>query len=149
MKDNNYEEILRKGENMIPIDEKTDEKCYEMNNIENWADCFYNLKSGIILERYKKIISKTENKNFFEALNYEYGINNYPLDTKKAFEIYKTAADTSTDTLSMFRLYRIYKKEFKKFNIPKRNIVLEKYYIFKCYSYLTSKEKNGYELLYR
>ena len=149
MGNKNYEEILRKGEEMIPIDEKSDEKCYEINNIENWADCFYNLKSGIILERYKQIISKTENKNFFEALNYEYGINNYPLDTKKAFEIYKTAADTSTDTLSMFRLYRIYKKDFKKFNMPKRNIVLEKYYIFKCYSYLTSKEKNGYELLYQ
>ena len=72
-------------------------------------------------------MSKSENKNFFEALNYEYGINGYPLDTKKAYEIYKTSADTSTDTLSMFRLYRIYKKDFKKFNLQKRNFVFEKF----------------------
>ena len=146
----NSDEIMKRGEEMIlPIDEKIDEKCYEVNNIENWADCFYNLKTGIILERYIQIISKTENKKFFEALNYEYGVNNYPLDTKKAFEIYKTASDTSTDTLSMFRLYRIYKKDFKKFNIPKRNLVLEKYYLLKCYAYLTTREKNGEENLYQ
>ena len=146
----NHDEILRQGENIfLPIDEKLDVKCYKINNIENWADCFYNLKKGIILERYKQIISKTENKNFFEALNYEYGINDYPLDTKKAFAIYKSSADTSTDTLSMFRLYRIYKKDFKKFDIQKRNFVLEKFYIMKCFTYLTSREKDGLELLYQ
>ena len=81
MENNNYEEILRQGENMfLPINEKQDEKCYKINNIENWADCFYNLKKGMILERYNQIMSKSENKNFFEALNYEYGINGYPLD---------------------------------------------------------------------
>ena len=135
--------ILTQGEKIfLPIDETIDKKCYEINNIENWANCFYNLKSGIILERYKQIISRTENNKFFEALNYEYGINNYPLDKNKALQIYKTAADTSSDTLSMFRLYRIYKTDYKKFNIKKRNFVLEKFYILKCYSYLTSIEKN-------
>ena len=150
MENSNYEEILRQGENLfLPVNEKIDEKCYEINNIENWANCFYNLKKGIILERYQQIISKTENKNFFEALNYEYGINGYPLDTKKAYDIYKSSADTSTDTLSMFRLYRIYKKDFKKFNIQKRNFVLEKFYIMKCYAYLTFREKEGFEFLYQ
>ena len=144
------EDILQKGEKMLlPIDEKVDNKCYEINKIENWADCFYNLKSGIILERYKKIISKTENKKFFEGLNYEYGIYGYPLDTNKAFQIYKTAADTSTDTLSMYRLYRIYKKDFAKFNIKKRNLMLEKFYIMKCFAYLTSREKNEAQFLYK
>ena len=150
MENNNYEEILRQGENMfLPINEKQDEKCYKINNIENWANCFYNLKKGMILERYNQIMSKSENKNFFEALNYEYGINGYPLDTKKAYDIYKTSADTTTDTLSMFRLYRIYKKDFKKFNIQKRNFVLEKFYIMKCYTYLTFKEKDSLEFLYQ
>ena len=139
------EKIFREGEKIFfPIDEKIDEQCYELNNINNWAECFYNLKSGIILERYKELISRTENSKFFEALNYEYGINNYPLDTNRAFQIYKTAADTSTDTLSMYRLYRIYKKDFKKFNIRKRNLVLEKFYILKCYAYLTPREKDSY-----
>ena len=137
--------ILQKGEKIfLPNDEKIDKKCYEINNIENWANCFYNLKSGIILERYNLIISRTENNKFFEALNYEYGINNFPLDTNKAFQIYKTSADTSTDTLSMFRLYRIYKKDYKKFNIRKRNFVLEKFYIMKCFAYLTLREKKSY-----
>ena len=102
---------MKEGENMfLPYDEKIDERCYNINKIENWADSFYNLKKGIILEKYKELISKTEYKTFFEGLNYEYGINNHPLDVNKAFEIYKKAANTSTDTLSMYRLYHIYKK---------------------------------------
>ena len=139
--------IMKEGENMfLPYDEKIDEKCYKINKIENWADSFYNLKKGIILEKYKELISKTEYKTFFEGLNYEYGINNYPLDLKKAFDIYKTAADTTTDTLSMYRLYHIYKKDFKKFNINERNHVLEKFYIMKSFAYSTSFEKENYLL---
>ena len=136
---------MKEGENMfLPYDEKIDERCYNINKIENWADSFYNLKKGIILEKYKELISKTEYKTFFEGLNYEYGINNYPLDLKKAFDIYKTAADTTTDTLSMYRLYHIYKKDYKKFNINERNHVLEKFYIMKSFTYLTSFEKENY-----
>ena len=135
--------VMQKGENLfLPYDEKIDEKCYNINNISNWAESFYNLKTGIILERYKELLSKSENSKFFEALNYEYGINNCPLDLQKAFEIYKNAADTTTDTLSMYRLYHIYKKDFKKFNIEKRIHVLEKFYIMKCFAYATPLEKN-------
>ena len=141
-------QIYEEGEKLFfPIDKEIDEKCYKLNNINNWAESFYNLKSGVILQRYRQIMSKTENNQFFEALNYEYGINNCPYDTNKAFKIYKTAAETSTDTLSMYRLYRIYKKDFKKFNLKKRNNVLEKFYIMKCYTYLTIREKNENFLL--
>ena len=143
------EKILEEGEKFfLPINEELDKKCYEKNNIENWAECFYTIKSGFLLQRYRQILSKTENAKFFEALNYEYGINNFPLDTEKAFKIYKTAADTSTDTLSMYRLYRIYKKDFKKFNIKKRNLVLEKFYLMKCYTYLVPIEKDNTTNLY-
>ena len=70
------EEILDKGEKMfLPINEESDKECYKINNIENWAESFYNLKSGIILERYKQIMAKSEYSKFFEGLNYEYGIN--------------------------------------------------------------------------
>ena len=61
----------------------------------------------------------------------------------KAFKIYKTAADKTHDTLSMYRLYRIYKKDFEKFNLKKRNLVLEKFYLMKCYSYLLPNEKTS------
>ena len=90
------------------------------------------------MEKFKELISKSE---FFEGLNYEYGINDYPFDTKKAFEIYKKAADTSTDTLSMYRLYHTYKKDFKKFGKKGRNHILELFYILKCFTYLTPTEK--------
>ena len=141
--------IMKQGENLFfPYDENIDKKCYEINNIQNWAESFYNLKTGIILEKYKELMSKSEYHKFFEGLNYEYGINNYPLDTKKAFEIYKEAADKSTDTLSMYRLYHIYKKDFKKFNIKERCHVLEKFYIMKCFTYLTPDEKSN-ELVQR
>ena len=134
--------IKQEGENLfLSYDENIDKKCYSVNNIQNWAESFYNLKSGIILEKYKKILSKSEFSKFFEALNYEYGINNYPLDLNKAFEIYKKAADTSTDTLSMYRLYHIYKKDYKKFNIKERSHILEIFYIMKCFTYLTPYEK--------
>ena len=136
--------VMKEGENMfLPYDEKIDEKCYNINKIENWADSFYNLKKGIILEKYKELLSKSEYNKFFEALNYEYGINNCPLDLKKAFDIYKTAADTTTDTLSMYRLYHIYKKDFKKFDIKERCHVLEKFYIMKCFAYLTTFEREN------
>ena len=139
---------IQEGENLfLHYDEKIDEKCYSLNKIENWADIFYNLKTGIILEKYQELLSKSEFSKFFEALNYEYGINNYQLDLKKAFDIYKNAADSTTDTLSMYRLYHIYKKDFKKFNLEKRSHVLEKYYIMKCFAYLTPYEKK--EKLFR
>ena len=60
---------------------------------------------------------------------------------EKAFDLYKAAADSTTDTLSMYRLYHIYKKDFKKFNLEKRSHVLEKFYIMKCFAYLTAYEK--------
>ena len=133
---------IQEGENLfLPYDEKIDEECYNLNKIDNWVDTFYNLKTGIILEKYKELLSKSEYNKFFEALNYEYGINNYPLDLQKAFDIYKNAADSTIDTLSMYRLYHIYKKDYKKFNLEKRSHVLEKFYIMKCFTYLTSFEK--------
>ena len=136
--------VFIKGEQLfLPYDEKIDEKCYALNKIDNWAESFYNLKSGIILEKFKELISKTEFSAFFEGLNYEYGINNCPLDVNKAFEIYKKAAENTTDTLSMYRLYHIYKKDYKKFNMENRSHVLEKFYIMKCFTYLTQPEKEN------
>ena len=131
--------IMLEGEKIFePYDESIDKKCYEINKVNNWADYFYGPRTGLLKTLYSSLVLKTENKKFFEGLNYEYSLNNYPLDIKKAFDIYKTAADTSLDYLCMFRLYRIYKNEFTKFNIDKRNIFLEKYYLLKCLAYSMS-----------
>ena len=143
------QKILNEGEKIYPISKEIDEKCLEHNKIDNWANIFYNKKKGIIRKRYIELLSKTENNKFFEALNYEYGINNYPLDLNKAYQIYKIAAETSNDCLSMYRLYRIYKNEYKKFNFSKRNNVLEKYYFFKCCAYLPNLEIKEYSFLYK
>ena len=128
---------IMQGENIFyPNDETIDKKWYELNNITDWADFFYGSRKGILLEKYIKLIFKTDYRNFFEGLNYEYSINNYPLDINKAFKLYKNSADkNSIDTLRSFRLYRIYKNEFKKFYINKRNFVLEKYYLLKSVAY--------------
>ena len=141
--------ILKCGEQIYPISEEIDNKCLQHNKIDNWADIFYNIKKGVFRKRYLEIMSKTENNKFFEALNYEYGINNHPLDLNKAYQIYKVAADTTNDSLSMFRLYRIYKSEYKKFNISKRDVVLEKYYLFKSCAYLPHHEINIFCFLYK
>jgi hypothetical protein len=136
--------VIKEGKDIFSTyDENIDRKCYEINNIENWAESFYNIKTGIILDKYKELISKSEFRTFFEALNYEYGLNNCEINLQKAFDIYKKAADTTTDTLSMYRLYHIYKRDFAKFNIKERNQILELFYIMKCFTYLTSFEKNN------
>ena len=131
--------IFEEGEKFYPISEKSkkcDDKLADNYTIENWAEMAYHLKEGKSRERYIELMKKTEYSNFFEGLNYEYGINKYPKDINKAFQIYKQSADNSTDSMSMFRMYYIYKNDFKTFNINKRNRVLEKFYLFKCYSFL-------------
>ena len=73
----------------LPYDEKIDEKCYKLNKMDNWANSFYNIKSKNLIEKYIRLVSKIEFSTFFEALNYEYGTNNYPLDTKKPLKYIK------------------------------------------------------------
>ena len=129
-------EIFVKGENLYPISKKCDDRCAKEYTIKNWAETFYHLKEGKSKIRYIELMMKSEHSKFFEGLNYEYGINNYPQDLSKAFNIYNNAANFSMDTMCMYRMYHIYKNDFTKFNILKRNRVLEKFYLFKCYSFL-------------
>ena len=133
------EAIYEKGEKLYPISDEskeTDERCNKLYTIENWAELFYHLKEGKSKERFIELVKNSEYSTFFEGLNYEYGINNYPQDLKKAFQIYKEAANNTIDSLSMFRMYHIYKNDYKKFNIPKRIRIYEKFYIFKCFSFM-------------
>ena len=134
------EKIFMEGEKIFPINPTSDEKCKELYPINNWAEMFYNLKKGKSKQKFQELISKSEYSKFFEALNYEYGINNVKKDLEKAFFIYKNASDNTTDIMSMYRLYHIYKTDFKKFGLKKRNRVYELLYIYKCFAYLHFQE---------
>ena len=136
-------EIFPEGEES----EKCDKEINKLNKIKDWSEMFYYGKTKIIKERFLNIISKSEYAKFFEGLDYEYGINNKSKDIKKAFEIYKQQADNSTDILSMYKMYNIYRKEFSNFGFSKRNKILEKYYLFKCYSYLPKYLLERYSFL--
>ena len=101
---------------------------------------FYNIKQEKSISKFNELMSKSEYAKFFEGLNYEYGINKCTKDTKKAFDIYKEAADNRVDPMSMYKMYHIYKNEYKKFNIEKRSRIYEKYYLYKCFAYLSYQE---------
>lgn len=136
IKDINDNSIYKEGEALYPINEQIDDKLSKLYTLENWAEVFYHLKEGKLKQRFIEKTKKSEYSQFFEGLNYEYGINNYPQDLTKAFQIYKQAANNTNDALSMYRMYHIYKTDFLKFNIPKRSRIYEKFYIFKCYSFM-------------
>ena len=136
--DEEIEKILEKGEKFYPIteeSEKTDEKCDKIYTIDNWAEVFYHIKEGESKKRFIELMNNYEYSKFFEGMNYEYGINNCPLDLEKALTIYKQGANNN-DVMCMFRLYHLYKKDYIKFNKPKRNRLYEKFYLFKCYAFL-------------
>ena len=116
--------------------EKYDNELNELYKIRNWSEILFHGKQKLLKERFLNIFSKSEYSKFLEGLDYEYGLNNKPKDTKKAFEIYKQQADNSTDILSMYKICHIYRDEFTNFGFSKRNKILENYYLFKCYSYL-------------
>ena len=146
----NIDEILKKQKSIYPTcieSIKYDQKVDNLYKIENWSEMFYGSKTELVKERFLKIISISEYSKFFEGLDYEYGTNGKPQDIQKAFEIYKQQADNSTDTLSMYKMYHIYRNEFKKFNFSERNKVLERFYLFKCFTYLSNQELERYSFL--
>ena len=134
------EDIIKKGEAIYPISEESDRKSLEIHRINNWAEMFYSKKKEKTKQKFNELVSKSEYKKFFKGLNYEYGINNKPKDIKKAFDIYKEAADHSVDAMCMYKIYHIYKNEYNKFNLGKRNRVYEKYYLYKCFSNLNFQQ---------
>ena len=134
------EDIIEEGEKIYPISEESDRKSMDIIKITNWIDIFYNKKQEKTKQRFNELVSKSEHSNFFEGLNYEYGINNKEQNIQKAFEIYKKSADNSIDTMSMYKLYHIYKNEYNKFNLGKRNRVYEKFYLYKCFAFLNYQQ---------
>ena len=134
------EDIIGEGEKIYPISEESDRKSIDIVKIINWVDIFYNIKQKKTKQRFNELVSKSEHSNFFEGLNYEYGINNKEQNIQKSFEIYKNSADNSIDTMCMYKMYHIYKNEYNKFNLGKRNRVYEKYYLYKCFANLNYQQ---------
>ena len=134
------EDIIKEGEDIYPISEESDRKCFDIIRIKNWSEMFYNIKQEKSRQKFNELMSKSEYSKFFEGLSYEYGINGKTQDIQKAFNIYKEAAENTIDTISMYKMYHIYKNEYNKFNLEKRNRVFEKYYLYKCFSNLTYQE---------
>ena len=127
---------------------KCDEEINKRYIISDWSDMFYYGKSPLLKNRFLDIISKSEFALFFKALDYEYGINGQTKNIQKAFSMYQYQANNSTDVLSMYKMYHIYKKEYEKFGLKKRNRVLEKFYLFKSFSLLSRQEFQGYSLVF-
>ena len=141
------ENILEEGNNLFPIKKYSDKRCNELHPISNWGEVFYNIKTGKIKEKYLEIIKRSEYSQFFYALNYEYGINDFPKKLNKALEIYTDSANSNIDSMSMYRMYHIYKNDYEKFGIQKRNRIYEKFYLFKCYSFLKYRLLSGHKYL--
>ena len=134
MEENN-DNILEEGRKIYPINIACDERIDNIYKIGNWLEVFYTIKKGKMKERFIQQMKNSEYSEFFRGLNYEFGINGYKKDLKEAFKIYKNASNNTTDTLAMFRMYHIYKKDFKKFDINQRERIPELFYLFKCFSY--------------
>ena len=135
-----YEDIINKGESIYPISEDMAKKSFDVNNIKSWPEIFYALKPEKSLKKFNELVSKSEHSKFFEGLNYEFGINNKPQDIQKSLSLYKEGAEKGIDAMCMYKLYHIYKTDFLKFNIPKRNRVFEKFYLFKTFSFLNYQQ---------
>lgn len=99
-----------------------------------WDKLFFKWKSPILRGKINSFLKKTFLGSFLEGIKYEYGLEGYPVDYKKAYRIYKTNADNSEDLLSMYKMYVIHLRDSTKFGVAK-DIILEKYYLFKCLAY--------------
>ena len=136
----NEKEIFEQGKKIYPINNDCDERLDDNYQIENWYETFYHLKKGKLYQRFVDITKKSCYSKFFLGLDYEYGVNGKKKDLNKAFKTYIDAAENNNDTFAMFRLYHLFKKDYLKFNKNYRDRILEKYYLFKCFSYLRYQE---------
>ena len=87
------------------------------------------------LKLFQENINLFYSQPFYEGISYEYGLFNKSKDVKRAFKIYKEAADFKYDYLCMYRMYRIYLKDYEEFGV-KKNEDLHRLYLYKCFAFL-------------
>ena len=87
------------------------------------------------LKLFEENINLFYSQSFIEGISYEYGLFNKSKNAKKAFNIYKDAADLKYDYLCMYRMHKIYLIDYENFGV-KKNRELYRLYLYKCFAYL-------------
>ena len=101
----------------------------------NFKDLFMDCLTPEFLKLFKQNIHLFYSQPFIEGVSYEYGLFEKSIDIKKAYKIYKEAADFNYDYLCMYRMYRIYLTDYEKFGV-KMNDEMFRLYLYKCFAYL-------------
>ena len=150
--DNKIEIIDEKNENKIDI--KSDSKISrkdinieiinndkkELNEINNennidFKELFMDNLSPEILKIFQNNSKSFYSQSFLEGICLEYGLMGKSKNNNEAYKIYKDGADSKNDYLCMYRLHRIYRCDYKYFNLEKDKD-LEQIYLYKCFAYL-------------
>ena len=113
----------------------------------NFKDLFLEGLTPEFLKLFQENSNLYYFQSFLEGISYEHGLFGKSKDIKKAFKIYKEAADFKYDYLCMYRMHRIFLTDYEYFNI-KKNGDLHRLYLYKCFAYLPSfLLDNTYHLL--
>ena len=113
----------------------------------NWDFLLYRWRKPLLLERTRELYLNSENKYFILGLEYEYGLNGCSQNFLKAYKFYEDGALNHTDTLSMYRMYRIHLKDFKDFGI-KQDSNLEYFFFYKAYCFSTIQVINFHKYFF-
>ena len=119
---------------LFPPSQNNESELLEHSYLINYRELLLSHLKPELLKRFIQIKQNVTFKNFLEAAQYEYGLFNTKIDLKKAYFLYKKYAD-SNDYFCMYKMHIIHLSEFKKFNV-KRDRILEKLYLLKCFAYL-------------
>ena len=119
---------------LFPQNYNNESKLLENSYLVNYKDLLLSHLKPELLKRFMKIKSNLLFKNFLDIAQYEYGLFNTKIDLKKAYNLYKKYADLN-DYFCMYKMHIIHLSEFQKFNV-KRDRILEKLYLLKCFAYL-------------
>ena len=104
----------------------------------DFKELFMENLSPEFLKLFKENRNLFYSQPFIEGISYECGLFGKTKDLKKAFDIYKEAADFKYDYLCMYRMHRIFLTDYENFDL-KMNEDLHRLYLYKCFAYLPYK----------
>ena len=101
----------------------------------DFKELFMESLSSEFIKLFKENINLFYSQPFYEGISYEYGLFDKSKNVKKAYQIYKDAADCKYDYCCVYRMHRIFLLDYEKFGI-KKNEDLHRLYLYKCFIYL-------------
>ena len=101
----------------------------------DFKELFMESLSPEFLKLFQENINLFYSRSFYEGIGYEYGLFGKSKNPSKAYKIYKDAADFKYDYLCMYRMHRIFIKDYEDFGV-KKNADLHRLYLYKCLAYL-------------